>query len=137
MLRAQVLADLPLSSLSPAGVLCEILDATLNLLRTLVDRRREALGLLTLSQNFGLALKLSHLALFNRVLRERIQEVDRLLVDFRLEHELFLLLFLHNSALQVLVAPLLILDLVLHKLLVRTNWLVYAALHKLLSQRHG
>ena len=136
MLRLQILADLPLSSLSPVGVLCKILDATLNLLRALVDSRREALGLLTQSQNFCLALNLSHLALFHRVLRESIQDVHRLLVDFRLEHELFLLLFLHDSALQVFIAPLLILDLVLHELLVRTNWVVDAAIHKLLGKRH-
>lgn len=69
MLRLQVLADLSLSSLSPVRIFGKVLDATLDLLRALVDGWREALALLTLSKNLGLALQLSHLAELDRVLR--------------------------------------------------------------------
>lgn len=76
MLGAQVLTNLPLRSQSPVRILSKVVDATLDLLGALVDLRSEALSFITLAQDLGLALQLSHLAELDGICRQAVQDVD-------------------------------------------------------------
>ena len=88
------------------------------------------------AQNVCLTLKLAHLTQLHGVLRQTVQNVDRLLIDLRLEQVRLVLFFLHDGALQVLIPSLFVLDLVLHELLVGADGLHAPAFHELLGERH-
>ena len=121
--------------MSPGSILHQV-NSSVELLRDRVDLGLELLLLRSLLQVALLLLYLLHFAQLHRILRRPLQHLQRLRVDPGLIQVLLRHLFFHDCALQVLVPPLLVLDLILHELLHRTDLDVTVLRLKLSLQRH-